>query len=76
MTEYEFLDYQASIGSLVVESAVSFITVFSAYVAAVYLVGRKLSLWQSAGLTFACSVFSRSYDPGISKHYSSTKRRG
>jgi hypothetical protein len=58
MTEYEFLDYQVSIGAVVNDSAVSFITVFFAYVVCAYLVGSKISFLQSAGLTFVYSVYS------------------
>ncbi len=58
MTEFEFLTYAQGVGSAASESAMAYITVFSAYVVSAYLAGREMSLIQSIGLTFAYSVFS------------------
>ena len=58
MTEYEYLDFQASMGSLATENAMSFITVFFAYIVCAYLVGKKITTIQSIGLTLAYSPFS------------------
>lgn len=58
MTEYEFLDYQLSIGTVVGDAAMMFITVFFAYILCAYVVGKKITIPQSIGLTFAYSAFS------------------
>ncbi len=58
MTEYEFLDYSLSLGAMVTDSIISFITVFFAYVLCAYVVGKKITIPQSIGLTFAYSIIS------------------
>ena len=58
MTHYEFLDYALGVGTNVSENAMSFVTVLFAYIVCAYLVGRKITILQSVGLTVVYSTFS------------------
>ncbi len=58
MTEYEYYDFLNGTGSLANEFALGFVTGLSAYIICVYLVGRKLALLQSAGLTLVYSGYA------------------
>ena len=58
MTQYEFLDYSLGVGTNVSDNAMSFVTVLFAYIVCAYLVGRKITLLQSLGLTLVYSIFS------------------
>ena len=58
MTEYEYYDFLNGTGSLANELALGFVTGLSAYIICVYLVGRKLTILQSIGLTFVYSGYS------------------
>jgi hypothetical protein len=58
VTEYEYYDFLNGTGSLANELALGFVTGLTAYIICVYLVGRKLSIFQSIGLTFIYSGYS------------------
>lgn len=58
MTEYEYYDFLNGTGSLANEFALGFLTGLSAYIICVYLVGRKLTVVQSVGLTLVYSGYS------------------
>jgi hypothetical protein len=58
VTEYEYYDFLNGTGSLANELALGFVTGLSAYIICVYLVGRKLKILQSVGLTLVYSGYS------------------
>ena len=57
MTEYEAADLMATYSSNLIEGQALFITIFTAYMVVAYTVGKELSRFQYAFVTFSFLLF-------------------